>query len=321
MNKIKVLILTSGSTPSIGIIKSLSKQKEVPIYLVGADNDKYSAGSELCQEKLIVPSFENKKFINFLLDYCVKNKIQYIFPPVINNGIEILSNNRELFERKRIKIFMTSKLSLKNILDKRKMANFCIKQEINIPKTFFRIEDIRKKDFPLIIKPRFGTGSQSVWKLNDIKDLTYYSKKINKPVIQKYIEAPEYTVDILNTEDNKFIVAVPRLRIKVKNGQSVQARIVADDDIAEYSMRISKIFKINGPANIQLFKNGKTIYLIEINPKFGAGSILTFKNGVNMPLIYIKNDLGLKIRKSEINPKFGVILTRYWEELFLNDKT
>ena len=50
-------------------------------------------------------------------------------------------------------------------------------------------------------------------------------------------------------------------------------------------------------------------------------SILTFENGVNIPLLYLKIDLGMKISKKELTPGNRTVMSRYWEEVYFNEKT
>ncbi len=319
MKKIKILVLTAGSSPSIGVIKSLASQKEIPVHIIAADSDNYSSGFGLTDEKLIVPKFSNKNFIEFLFNYCIKNNIQYIFPPVLNEGLRILSKNENLFKQKGVKIFICKYSSLLNVINKKKMIDICLKEEVSYPKTFFDIRDVKKNDFPLIIKPSVGSGTADVWRLDSYKELKFFFRKVQNPIIQRYIKAQEFTIDVLNTEKDQFVTAVPRLRLRVKNGQSFQGQIVSDPKIINYAKRLSRIFKLNGPANIQILKERDEIYLVEINPKFGAGSILTFENGVNIPLLYLKIDLGMKISKKELTPKNGTVMSRYWEEVYFNE--
>lgn len=319
MKRIKIIILTAGSNPSIGVIKSLLSQNELPVHLIAADSDKFSAGFGLSHEKLILPEFSNKLFLEKLLQYSIKHNVQYIFPPVLNNGLILLSQKRDVFDKKNIKIFVTNFLSVLNTIDKKNTLNICVKEKIRIPRTFINTRDIRIKDFPLIIKPRLGAGTNDVWKVNDYYDLKFFSRRVKNPIIQQYIEADEFTIDVLNTPENKFITAVPRLRLKVKNGQSIQGKIVNDFKLIEYAKRLSKIFKLSGPANIQVFKKKEKIILIEINPRFGAGSTLTFENGVNIPLLLIKIDLGMKISKKEITPRTNVVMSRYLNEVYFSE--
>ena len=199
------------------------------------------------------------------------------------------------------------------------MIDICLKEKVVFPKTFFNIRDVKKHDFPLIIKPSVGSGTTDVWRLDNYKDLKFFFRKVKNPIVQQFIKAQEFTIDVLNTDRSQFVTAVPRLRLRVKNGQSFQGQIVNDPKIIIYAKHLSKIFKLNGPANIQILKVGSEIYLIEVNPKFGAGSILTFENGVNIPLLYLKIDLGMKISKKELTPGNRTVMSRYWEEVYFNE--
>lgn len=87
---------------------------------------------------------------------------------------------------------------------------------------------------------------------------------------------------------------------------------------------IAKKFDINGPCNIQFIERNNDFYLIEVNPKFGAGLPLAVEAGVNLPLLLIKMHLGSKtpldLTPQELDFVDGCYMMRYWEEKYLFSK-
>lgn len=322
MKKIKVLVLTAGGAPAIGIIKYLKNQKAIPVHIIAADSNPLAAGFFFADEKLIIPPFKDSRFIEFLLSFCIKEDIKFLYPPslVKNEGIELLSENFNLFLEKGIRIFIINRESLKKITDKREMLNTCYKNGILTPRTFLNLNDITSKDYPIFVKPVLGGGTKNTAIIQSLSELKSYQKKEKNYIFQEFLQFPEYTIDFITDFDGNFISAVPRLRQVVKNGQSIQGKTIIDQALLTYTKHICEIFKIDGPGNIQVFKDegSKKVYLIEINPKFGSSSCLSFESGLNIPLLYIKFALGLKIDKKELIYR-ELTMVRYLNEIYFQN--
>src|SRR3989344_173390 len=319
MKKINVLVLTAGGAQALGIINYLKRQKDLPVYIFAADNDSYAAGFFFADEKLLIPNFRAPNFISTLLSLCVKKNIQFIFPPslVRNEGTDLLSKSSKRFLDKGIKIFVINESSLKCITNKKEMAKVCKINNIPLPRIYPDPTKISLNNFPIFVKPTMGGGGIDTTLIKTSQELKTYLGKEKDYIFQEYIQLPDYTIDFLADFEGRFISAVPRLRQLIKNGQSVQGKTVFDQELVRFTKRICEVFKIDGPGNIQVFKDEKrsNIYLIEINPKFGSSSCLTFESGFNIPLLCIKLAMGLKIQ--DIDLKYRELsMVRYLSSIY-----
>lgn len=322
MKKINVMVLTAGGAAAIGIIKYLKKQNDIPLHVIATDSNPYAAGFFFADEKLLIPPFKSSGFIDAMLSLCVKKNIQFVYPPslVKNEGIELLSKNHSKFLNKGIRLFVINEPSLQYIINKKETIKSCRSYNIPFPKTFPNLTGISSNDFPIFVKPAVGGGAADTACVKNPQELEIYSGKTKEYIFQEYMELPEYTIDFLTDFGGKFIAAVPRLRQTVKNGQSVRGKTVFDKQLVRFTKHICEVFKIDGPGNIQVFKDERTnnAYLIEINPKFGSSSCLSFESGLNIPLLCIKLALGLKIPDSDLRYK-EISMIRYFEEIYFED--
>jgi carbamoyl-phosphate synthase large subunit len=145
----------------------------------------------------------------------------------------------------------------------------------------------RLKKFPVIFKPRIGTGSRDIHIVHNSDEYDYWSRVINlaeanasKFLAQKYIRGNEYTVDFF-ADRGKLINHVIRLRTKA-NGVSLAGSVVKDGDITDIVKRFCQHFNIDGLNNIQLIEDIEEHYFItDFNPRPSGTIMLSVRAGVD----------------------------------------
>lgn len=325
MNKINVLVSSSGSTPAISVMKALGRQKELDINIIAVDMSKYSAGFQLVDEHCIVPASNDSGFIPEIKRICKEKDISVVIP-IIDEELVVFAAEKEAFnDQLGIKILANDLEVVKRANNKEETAKFCDESGIIYPKTTnaasLEVIEGLVLDFPVIVKPRFGRGSIGIHIINNKKELENLSDDYKKDaIVQEFIQGTEYTVDILASPDGEILQAIPRERIVVKSGQVFKGRTVKNLKLMNLAKEVAKNFGINGPCNIQFIEKNNKFYLIEVNPKFAAGLPLTVEAGVNIPLLLIQMHLGLKTPQ-DLTQKIGFVdgcyMMRYWEEKYL----
>ncbi|MBL7722079.1 MAG: ATP-grasp domain-containing protein, partial [Chitinophagaceae bacterium] len=75
--------------------------------------------------------------------------------------------------------------------------------------------------------------------------------------------------------------------------------------------------QLHGNIGIQVKANDEGEFLVlEINPRVQGTISASLGAGVNLPLLAVKQELGLPILPEELIIKWGVRFSRYWEEVF-----
>ena len=111
------------------------------------------------------------------------------------------------------------------------MNEFCKKNKINTPRTYYNLEDYQKSpcDFPLIVKPYNGAGNLNIFIANNMEELKIFCKKVPNAIIQEYIHGTHYTLDVFYDKITR--VVVPRKRVKVRDAEVVQASIELNESL------------------------------------------------------------------------------------------
>jgi carbamoyl-phosphate synthase large subunit len=135
-------------------------------------------------------------------------------------------------------------------------------------------------------------------------------------LVTEFLPGEEYSVDCL-TDRGKTVLAVPRLREKMVNGISTKGRFVYDSEITRYCTQIIETIGLHGNIGLQVKRSevGNPL-LLEINPRVQGTIVAALGAGVNLPLLAIKQELGMAIQPEEMAVKWNTGFSRYWTELF-----
>jgi len=315
MDKFNVLIPGAGGPAGINTIKSLRiisfKGK-----IVSTDSNHLSAGFFLSDLYYVIPQYDDEFFIDNLLRIIKEQNIKVLMP---SSGFDIYSYSDHYN--------LIREYGALPIVSKRKVLEICRDKLLSyefLSKKFpfaFTTEYPEKIDtFPIIAKPRFGKGSNNIIMIENKLDLEFVMRKFENMIFQEYLPGTEYTVDVLSDLSEKPIMAIPRIRIDTKAGISVKGKIVRNSMIESLCKNTAETLGIRGPSCIQLkeSKNGE-LKIIEINPRFGGGTIFTTLAGANFPAMLLElvsnnnnnNNILTIPQVSEIT------VVRYFEEIVL----
>ncbi len=315
MKKINILITGVSSSNSITFIKSLRRQKQIGFNIFGTDiyEKRLSLGSLFCDYVFKIPPAGDINFIPELLKVCKKNRIE-ILVPIIDEEFPPISKSRDEFRKINTKVMLPTSEVLDICSNKIKFNQFLEAEGFTCAKWYLTKPLLC--NFPLIKKPIRGRGSEGITIIHNNKELETDVPK-DGYFYQRYIEGPEYTIDTLSDLQGNVLVVVPRIRLEVRNGKSVRAKIVRNKIIEQTARNICTKLKLTGPACLQcIMSEDKKPYFLEVNPRIGSATIITVVAGINIPFLATKILLGMKITESINKIKNGLIMLRYFEEYY-----
>jgi carbamoyl-phosphate synthase large subunit len=267
----------------------------------------------------IPPAMDNPDFMPFLRNLIRKYDISAIIPST-DKDLLFLSANKETIEKQNVKVVISDEKVIKITSDKFSTYAFFEKNSIKTPKSWLPVEikNITEKDFPLIIKPRFGIGSKNIFKLNSKEELDFYLKRIENPIIQKFLSGIEFSFDVLCDFHASPLEIVPRQRISARSGEIFRGKTVKSTKLVKQVLNLLSKIEIKGPAVIQGFSDQtEELTFTEINPRFGSGLHLTIAAGVDYPLYLLRMIAGLPHGCEMDNFEDALIMLRYDDALFI----
>ena len=251
----------------------------VDLKIYGADFAGTAPALAYCDYSRKVCGMREAGYIDELLSVCVEDEIDVVLP-TIDTDLLVLAENRERFEKRGVRVVVSSPDMVRVCRDKNNTSGFFESCGLHAPKTYSDWEEY-PGPFPCFIKPKDGSSSINAFKVENRDELREYSTRVVDYVIQPFIAGTEYTVDIFCDFEGNPIYITPRVRMAVRAGEVLKTCISLDDAIIGECEDLVSAFKPCGPMTVQLIRDDVTgmDYFIEINPRFGGGAPLSMKAG------------------------------------------
>ena len=299
-----ILLTSVGCMGYVGLIKAFQEQGHK---VFGTDCDENAVGFKFCDDFYLLPHGDDEDYVETVLRACVHYDIDLIVPSSDNEILKI-GQNREVFTSVGYKTFLPSSDSLR-ICDNKRLFYEGL-DNWNIPHP--AVHSLLEAEFPAIVKPEVGKGSSGVRKVLSLDDTPFLSDDY---IIQDFIVGDEYTVDILADESSNIVSAVKRKRAAIESGISIQAEVVEISEeeqliFSELNARLNMV----GIYCLQYIKNDTGIYILEINPRFGGGSILSIQADPSIIPNYLNLAMGEPATLVS-NPKH-IKMKRYYAEVY-----
>lgn len=333
----------AGAPGAAGILQCLWQHPAV--HITAADANPDAVGRYLVKEFEVIPPANDPAFIDKVLSVCREKNIHAVLPLVTKELIPLSLHIKE-FELAGAKLLVSPAASLEIANDKSKLYQFLQWRGLDVP-DFRVVENIGQFEtaanelgYPgktICFKPSVSNGSRGFRIISHSIDehhllfnekpnsifISYpdatrilSSRAFPELLVSEYLPGEEYSVDCL-ASNGKAVLIVPRLRKKMINGISVEGEFVRDESIIRYCSQIIHELQLHGNTGIQVKRSaaGKFL-LVEINPRVQGTISAALGAGINLPLLAIKQELGLPIAEDELQVKWGTKFSRYWSEVF-----
>lgn len=307
--------------------------------VIATDADSFSFGLYNVDVGYVIPKASSPDYCDVLNEIAHTHNVEAIFPGTIPEA-EILAENRAKIKFPLIMNLNTSLVEISK--DKLNVYDHLRCLTINTPETVLpeRVNElIDTTGFPLIIKPRTGTGaSRNVTHIANEKELEHlqaeYEKENIKFVFQEAIGSgeDEFTVGILNDKDGNLIdsIVIHRKLIglslkeqKVINGRICaistgysQGFIVKNKIVSSYCEKVAKLLGNIGPLNLQVRIFNDKVFIFEVHPRFSGTSPIRASAGFNEPDILFRNFV-LDEKFGRLNYQYNVAAIRAFEHILV----
>ncbi len=279
----RVLVTGAGGPAAIAAMRSL--RADPTVELIAADMDPWAAGLYLVPpgSRTLVPAGAAPEFAFVLLALCQELGVHVVLPTV-DAELRPLAGARATFRAHGIELLLAPAAALDIILDKLVLAEHCA-GVVRVPRTepLGAETDPSSWTYPVIVKPRSGSGSRGIVKIETAAELAALDHAPGL-LVQQFLPGAEYSIDVLAGTDGHVIASVPRLRARVDSGVSVGGRTVHDPVLEAFGKAVAEATGITYVANVQCKGDaaGRPA-LLEVNPRMPGTLGLTIASGVDMP--------------------------------------
>ncbi|NLW56748.1 MAG: ATP-grasp domain-containing protein [Firmicutes bacterium] len=287
----------------VELVRAFKKSYEtmaLKAQILGVDAEpSFAPASYFVDRCFKVPKVDDESYVDTLLGICRAEKVDLLIP-LFEPEFSLLEAKRYEFERLGILLLLSKRQVLEICQDKLQTYCFFTSHKIKTPETWNKTNLPKDISFPIFVKPRKGMGSRGAQRVDTLKQLEFIIQQDVELLIQEFVPGKEYTLDILADLEGQVLSVVPRERLEVRAGEVSKSRTVYRRDLIEQGKYIVEKLGAIGPVTAQCIDNGKDVYWLEVNPRFGGGVPLAIQAGVDYPLLLYQ-----MVRKQSIQPFLG----------------
>lgn len=284
--------------------------------VVGTDMGLSAPALQACDVARQVPGVFEPNYLEALKAVILEENVNMVFSL---NDLEIglLAENRAALEAQTgATLYVPPVSSLEVCADKWRTFEFARTIGVAAPETFLTVAaalealERGRVQFPLIIKPRWGSASIGLYIVGSPDDLDSSFEACRRAVassalsslgaeesviIQEMIQGPEYGVDILYGRQENYIGFTAKKKLAMRAGETDKAVTVDAEPFREIVARIAGALPHRGNLDCDFLERDGKYYLLEFNPRFGGGYPFTHLAGADHVRMLLDDYQGLPL--------------------------
>jgi carbamoyl-phosphate synthase large subunit len=313
------VLITAASrrVPLIRAFQDALKTSGVRGRVIVTDVNPLSPAVHAAERWYHVPLATAPDYLEAVTAICDAERIGLIVP-TIDDELELFGAATAWLASRRIKVAVSPETTSRTCNDKLAACQHLRAQGIGAAETRLPADLPAKLSFPLFIKPRSGRGGVGAYPIHTAKDLAFFVEYVANPIVQEYLDGPEFTIDLLCDFRHRPISIVPRERVVVRAGVIDRGRTVHDRKLIELAKSVAHALPFIGAVNIQCrVVNGEPV-VFEINPRFSGGIPLTIAAGADFPKYLVELALGRAVPARIGRFRDDLWMTSYEASIFVD---
>jgi len=316
-------ILITSAGRRVYLVEYFKKALKQSGNVIAADMQITAPALKCADDYFILPEASDANYMEELLRFCKLKKVDVIIS-VNDFELPILARYKKLIESAGIKAIVSDKETIDICFDKLKTFNFLTNHSILSPKTYSSLDGLNRAierkeiQFPITIKPRWGSASVGISFADNIEELLLSKKlleiQLSKSILnnastkdingailfQEKIPGREYGLDILNDFNGKFVTCVIKEKLSMRSGETDKAVIRENQELFNVGKEIATKLRHVGTLDCDILEKEGKFYVLELNPRFGGGYPFSYEAGVDIPDAYVKWLKGEKPEKLKV---------------------
>lgn len=297
--------------------------------LVHASNSARCPGFACADRAVITPVIYDKEYIPFLLEYCKREAIGLLIP-LFDIDIPVLAAHREAFAAEGVTVVTADPEGAGVCNDKWSTFLALSEAGIQTPLTWLKREEALKAvrdgfvSWPLMVKPRWGMGSISVYQADCEEELRVFDHKCRQGIEDSYlkyesmadkegcvlfqqkIKGQEYGLDVINDLEGRYRSTLVKKKIAMRAGETDQAESVEQRELSALGEKLGVLLGHRGNLDVDVLEENGAFYVLEMNARFGGGYPFSHAAGANLPLALVQWAMGREADRGLLTARAGV---------------
>ena len=307
-------ILITSASRKVTLVKKFQEAIKNNGRVIAADITSLAPALYFADDYVLVPMSEDTNFMETMLRLCHEMEIKLLVP-TRDEELPLFAAAKNDFKKIGTTVMVADPEIIGVCQDKQRFAEFCQNIGLKTPRMITPAQ-AKNGPFPVFVKPRFGKGSKSIARADSKNELECLLENTPDAVIQEYIDATEYTIDLFSDFNSRVLSAIPRQRVVIFGGESFVTRTVKEPTIIDQSVKLAMELKLICHNTLQCFYDCETVKFIEVNPRFGGAAHLSFEAGAPSPYFLVSILQG-KTVEPVIDFKEDLFMLRYTDDVFV----
>jgi len=274
--------------------------------VIVCDINPLSPAVHVADRAYLVPLSSAPDYLDEIRTICELEAISLIVP-TIDDELELFARARESFAVRGIGVAVSSPETTALCNDKLATCAHLRAHGVAAAATYVPGTLPERISLPLFVKPRVGRGGIGAYRAQSARDLAFFVDYVDDPVIQEYLDGPEFTIDALCDFQGRVLSVVPRERVVIRAGVIDRGRTSNDPKLIDLALACAGAIQFAGAINIQCrVANGRPV-VFEINPRFSGGIPLTIAAGADFPRMILDLVAGRRV-----SPAIGAFTPDFW---------
>ncbi len=268
-----------------------------------------------------VPLIDDPGYVPALESLCEQHGVGVVLP-LTDLDIEVLARARA---EERLPALVPSPEVARATYDKYETHLLLQRLSLPSPPTVLPEHDLDGVEYPVMVKPRRGSGARSIHRAADASQARFFASYVPEPtMVQRAMGGPELSIDCLGDLHGRCLNAIPRTMLESRGGESIKGQVIHDRELIELGRRTMEALAVCGPATIQVFRDPEIgLAITDVNTRFGGAfpaPAYAALPGQSYPELIVRLAGGEVLAPHVGEFRAGMTFTRYYWQLELDEE-
>jgi carbamoyl-phosphate synthase large subunit len=283
-------------------------------FVVAADPSPLAPAQYAADVRVAPPRVDDPAYVPFLTDLVARHDLRAVVP-LTDLDLEVLASSS-------LPAFVPDPDVCRATFDKYLAHQLLLQRGLPSPPTWLPGEE--PQGFPVVVKPRQGSGSRSIHPAADAAEADFFAGYVREPVmVQRLMDGPEFSVDLLCDLDGRCLNAIPRTMLESRGGESIKGAAIADPELIELGRAVAEALPLRGPATVQMFRDRELgLRITDINGRFGGAfpaPMYAALPGRTYPELIVRMSRGERVEPHVGEFRAGRTFSRFYWQIELDE--